>query len=74
MLKFNVIFSKCITLEAVILFSLRPVSLMHKNPQRCKIIHGMRPVERKDRSLDLKMLIVEYSVHVISVAVIVVVV
>ena len=56
------------------MFSLRPVSLMHKNPQRCKIIHGMRPIERKDRSLDLKMLIVEYSVHVISVAVIVVVV
>ena len=74
MLKFNVIFSKCITLEAVILFSLRSVSLMHKNPQRYKIIRGMSPVECKDRSLDLKVLIVEYSVHVISVAVIVVVV
>ena len=28
----------------VILLPLRPVSLMHKNPQRCKINHGMCPI------------------------------
>ena len=28
----------------VILLPLRPVSLMHKNPQRCKINHGMGPI------------------------------
>ena len=37
----------------VILFPLHPASLMHKNPQRHKIIHGIRPVGRKDRSIDL---------------------
>ena len=46
-------------------------SLTHKNPQRRKIIHGMRPVERKDRSIDI---FVEYPIHVISVAVVVAVV
>ena len=30
------------TLTAVILLPLRPASVMHKNPQRHKIIHGMR--------------------------------
>ena len=25
-----------------------PASLMHKNPHRCKIIHGMHPVGCKD--------------------------
>ena len=40
----------------VILFPQHPVSLMHKNPQRRKIIHEMRPVERKERSIDLKMI------------------
>ena len=34
---------------AVILLALPPASLTHKNPQRR---HGMRPVERKDRSID----------------------
>ena len=34
----------------VILVALRPASLTHKNPQRRKIFHGMRPVGRKDRS------------------------
>ena len=34
----------------VILVALRPASLTHKNPQGRKIIHGMRPVGRKDRS------------------------
>ena len=40
---------------SVILLRLRPASLMHKNPQRHKIIHGMHPVKRKDRLIDLKM-------------------
>ena len=39
----------------VILLPLRPASLTHKSPQRRKIIHCMRPVGRKDRSIDLKM-------------------
>ena len=37
---------------AVILLPLRPASLTNKNPQRHKIIHCMRPVGRKDRSID----------------------
>ena len=42
--------------NAVILLPLHPVSLMHKNSVRCKIIiHGMHSVGRKDRSIDLKM-------------------
>ena len=41
--------------RAVILSSLHPASLMHKNPQRHKIICGMRPVRSKDRLIDLKM-------------------
>ena len=44
------------TLTAVILLPLRPASLTHKNPQGHKIIHGMRPVGRKERSIDLKIL------------------
>ena len=40
------------TERTVILLPLRPVSLTHKNPQRRKIIHGTRPVGRKDRSID----------------------
>ena len=47
----------------MILLPLCPVSLTHKNPQR-----------RKDRLIDLKMFFVEYSVCVISVAVLVAVV
>ena len=42
---------------AKILLPLRPASLTHKNPQRRKIIHGMRPVGHKDRSTDLNMCI-----------------
>ena len=38
--------------RTVILLPLRPASLTHKNPQRRKIIHGTRPVGRKDRSID----------------------
>ena len=30
---------------------------MDRNPQRRKIIHGMRPVGSKDRSIDLNMYI-----------------
>ena len=40
----------------VILLPLCPVSLIHKNPQRRKIIHEMRAVEREERSIDLKMI------------------
>ena len=43
---------------AVILPPLHPASLTHKNnidPQRRKIIHGMRPEGCKDRSNDLNM-------------------
>ena len=36
----------------VILLPLRPASLAHKNPQRRKLIHGMRPVGGKDRSIN----------------------
>ena len=44
-------------LIAVILLQLHPGSLMHKNPQRCKIIHSMYPIGRKDQLVDLKMCI-----------------
>ena len=48
---------------------------MHKNPQRHKIIHGMRSVQRKDQLIDWSDdVFVEYPVHVISVAVIMAVV
>ena len=41
---------------AVILLPLGPVSLMHRNPQRRKIIHGMHPAGHKDQSnFDLNM-------------------
>ena len=33
---------------AVILLPLHVASLTHQNPQRCKIIHGMRPIGRKE--------------------------
>ena len=36
-------------IETVILLPLCPASLTHRNPQRCKIIHGMHPVGCKDR-------------------------
>ena len=49
----NVRLSTCLYL--VICFPLCPESVMHKNPQRHKIIHGMRPVGRKDRMIDLDM-------------------
>ena len=35
----------------LILLPLCPASLTHKNPQRRKIVHGMRPVGRKERSI-----------------------
>ena len=43
------------TVRAPILLPLRPASVMHKNPQRHKIIHGMRPVGCKERWIDLKI-------------------
>ena len=54
----------------MILLPLRPASLTHKNPQRRKIIHGMRPAGRKERSNDLKIFLVEYPVRVIFVPVV----
>ena len=39
----------------VILLLLHPASLMHKNPQRCKIIDCMHPIRHKDRSIGMKM-------------------
>ena len=41
-------------MEAVILFPLHPASLMHRNPQRYKLIYGMHC---KDQSIDLNMYI-----------------
>ena len=46
---------------SVILLPLCPVSLTHKNPQRCKIIHRMRPIGPKHRSIDLNKFFVEIS-------------
>ena len=40
-----------LSLNPVILLPLRPASLTHKNPQRHKIIHGMRPVGCKEWSI-----------------------
>ena len=40
---------------SLILLPLRLESLKHKNPQRRKIIHGMRPVGCKHGSIDLNM-------------------
>ena len=37
--------------QAVILLPLGPMSLMHKNFLRCKIIHGIHPIGCKDRSI-----------------------
>ena len=58
----------------MILLPLRPTYLTHKNLQRRKIIQGMRPIGRKDRSIDLKTehvcVFVEYPVRLFSVAVI----
>ena len=41
--------------DSVILLPLRPASLTHENTQRRKIIHDMRPVGRKERSMNLKI-------------------
>ena len=42
-------------LHAGILVPLHPASLMHKNPQRCKIIiHGMHPIGYKEQSIHLR--------------------
>ena len=47
---------------------MRPASLTHKHSQRLKIIRGVRYVGREGRSMDLRMIFVEYPVRVISVA------
>ena len=39
----------------MILLPLRAASLTNKNPHRRKIIHGTRPVQRKDQLIDLNM-------------------
>ena len=49
--QFNTLLTDWMTWCAVILLPLRPASLIHKNPQRCKIIHGMHPIGCKDRSI-----------------------
>ena len=36
---------------SVILLLLLSTSLTHGNPQRHNIFHGIRPIERKDRSI-----------------------
>ena len=41
--------------SSVILLPLRPTSLTPRNPQRRKIIHGMRSAGRKEPSIDLKI-------------------
>ena len=53
-----------------------PALLTHKNLQRCKMIHGMFPLGRKDQSINLNMCICRNirPVPVISVAVIMAVV
>ena len=62
------------TERTVILLPLHPASLTHKNPQRRKIIHGTRPVGRKDRSIDRSIdrfehvYLEKYPVRVITVA------
>ena len=38
---------------SVILLPLLPASLTHKNPLRRKMIRGMRPTGRKDRTEDV---------------------
>ena len=48
--------ASCFVVDFVLL-PLRPGSLTHKSPQRRKIIHGMRPLGSKDRSIDLNMCI-----------------
>ena len=57
----------------VILLPLHPASLTHKNSQRRKIIHGMRPIGYKDQSIDqsINVFLQKYPVRVISVAVII---
>ena len=58
----------------VILLPLRPASLTHKNPQRCKIICCMHASRRTQRSIDRSEdVFVEYVCE-ISVAVLVAVV
>ena len=55
---------------SVILLPPCPASLTHKNPQRHKIICGIHPIGRRDRSTDQsKDVFLEYPVCVISVPV-----
>ena len=63
-----------VQVDGSILLPLHPASLTHKQHQRCKIIHSMRPMVRKGRSIDVNLFFVEYPVQAISVAVLVAVV
>ena len=56
---------------SVILLAPCPASLTHKNPQRHKIICGIHPIGRRDRSIidQSKDVFLEYPVCVISVPV-----
>ena len=58
--------------QAMILLPPRPVSLMHKHPQRRKIIHEMHSMGHRTQSMIdwFEDVLVEYPVHVISVAVV----
>ena len=44
-------------LTAMIVLPLCPTSLMHKNPKRCKIIHGMCPIGCKDWSINPRVFV-----------------
>ena len=55
--------------HTVILLPLHPASLMHKNPQRCKIIeHSMHPVRTQKEIDQFEYFWVECAVCAISVA------
>ena len=54
----------------MILLSLRPPSLMYRNPQRRKTVHEMRPVLTQRMIDRFEDFLVEYLVRAISVAVV----
>ena len=55
----------CLVSDSMILLPLRPASLTHKDSKRCKITYNMCPIGRKEWSIDLKIILVQYPVHVI---------
>ena len=56
----------CSFSDSMILLPLRPASLTHKDSQRRKVTYNMCPIGRKEWSIDLKIFLVQYPVHVIS--------